>query len=357
MDEALVGEIAGGERLRGVALSALSTIVVGAGAYGFAFGIWRAPEQAIFAAIKLPAVVISVVLVTTLINTMLAWLLRAKLGLRQSAVCILVGMASTSAILGALSPIAIFVALNVTSPDPSLVGMPLTAPRADAANRAAQSLLLFHVGAIAIAGVFGNLRLFALLSRLGGRRDIALRVLAVWLGIELLAGSEISWLYRPFLARPHRALEFMSSEMFEGSFFEEVADACVHALGTFGFVISAVWMLGLVITAWLFLRQDGITVDIEPGARGIAVVADEARFFVPWPRVSGVTSRQSTLLLESAHELVLDVVGAPSKRLLVRPASREARDALASRVEALRSRVPGDGPFRHPATTTPTPRA
>src|SRR5688500_10980316 len=88
MEAALVRRIARGERLGPVVSSALAAIALGAGAYGAAFGIWRAPEQALWSAIKLPGVFVALVLVTVVLNAMLALLLRARIGPRQSAACI-----------------------------------------------------------------------------------------------------------------------------------------------------------------------------------------------------------------------------------------------------------------------------
>jgi len=348
MPETLVSRITSGQHLGGVALGALATIVVGAGAYGFSFGIWRAPEQALYSALKLPALLLALVLVTTFLNAMLAQLLRAPLGLRQSAVCILVGLATTAAILGALSPVSAYMALSVPPPDPTVFGLALQHPRAAAANRAAQSLLLYHVAVIAIAGVLGNLRLYSLLRRIGGRRDIALRVLVAWLAVELLAGSELSWIFRPFLGRPHRAPELVSSEMFEGSFFEEVGEALLNAVGVEGLISVGVIAAVIALSLWRFVRSDGLRVDVEADARGIDVRADEARFFVPWHDVVDVRPRHSTVLLEPTHELVIDVVGAPAARLLVRFETAEPRDELALRVHRLRRRLVGPGPFRQP---------
>jgi len=354
MPETLVSRIVRGERLGGVALGALGTLCLGAAAYGWAFGIWRASEQAVYSMIKMPVLLVSVILATTLLNSMLALLLRAPLGFRQSAVCILVGLATTAAILGALSPISVFISLSVPPPDPLAFGLPLTHPRAQAANRAAQGLLLFHVAVIATAGVLGNLRLFALLRRIGGRRDIALRVLVAWLGAELLVGSQLSWVLRPFLGRPHRSPELVSSEMFMGSFFEEIGEALSHAVGTEG--LLSLGFAGVVFTTmvWFFLRSDGLRVEVRPGPRGLHVEGDEARFFVPWAKVVAVSARPAVVLFEDTHELVLDVVGAPARRLLVRFEAPEPRDLLALRVEALRRRVPGPGPFRQPATVAAT---
>ena len=92
-DAAFVDRLRRGEQLGGVALAAVLTIVLGAGAYGVAFGIWRAPESALYAAIKLPLVLLGVSALTALASAMMAPALRAKLSLRQTVVCIRVSYA------------------------------------------------------------------------------------------------------------------------------------------------------------------------------------------------------------------------------------------------------------------------
>ncbi|MEI6149345.1 MAG: hypothetical protein WCS01_09645, partial [bacterium] len=39
----------------------LAAVMVGSALFGFAFGIWRAPEQALYAAIKMPAMILALV--------------------------------------------------------------------------------------------------------------------------------------------------------------------------------------------------------------------------------------------------------------------------------------------------------
>ena len=45
LDDDLIERISRGDRLGGLALSATRTIVLGAGAYGIAFGLWRFPRR------------------------------------------------------------------------------------------------------------------------------------------------------------------------------------------------------------------------------------------------------------------------------------------------------------------------
>ena len=62
----------------------LGVIVLGAGSYGAAMGWWRAPEQALFVAIKFPLIILLVTAGNALINGMLAPLLGLNLRFRES---------------------------------------------------------------------------------------------------------------------------------------------------------------------------------------------------------------------------------------------------------------------------------
>jgi hypothetical protein len=345
MDSALVARIARGERLGGVAVSATAWIVLGGALYGASFGAWRAPEQALFAAIKLPALLLAVVVSATLMSAMLAMLLRAPLGVRQTAVCVLAGMATTAIVLGALAPAAFALALSVRGPDPSLLGLSLEEPRAASANAYSQAMLLGHVGVIAAAGVIGNLRLHRLLRELTGKRELALRVLLAWLAVELLAGSELSWMARPFLGRPHTPVTFAVDDPLEGSFFDEVGAAMASVLGVGGSVAVAVLAILAALALHLVSRADGLAVEVEV-ARELVVTSGDTRWTLPFDHVYATRVRDAVVLFADTHEVVLDVASGPARRLLVRFESSEQAELLRARVEAARDRTIGPGPFR-----------
>ncbi|MCC6877426.1 MAG: hypothetical protein IT378_24180 [Sandaracinaceae bacterium] len=357
MDEALVSRVARGQGLGKLALSALASLAFGAAAYGLAFGSWRGPEQALYASLKLPLLFAGVVASTTVLNAMLALLLRARLSLAQIGVCLLAGMATTAVILAAMAPVSALLSLAAPPPDPSVLGLPLEDPRAAAANRSAPSLVLYHVGVIAVAGVLGNLRLFALLRRLTGRRETAIALLFTWLAVDLLAGSELSWILRPYLGRPHRPPELFIADAFQGSFFEEIGAAAAHALGPMGIAFALLVVLALAIMVALLLRTDGLRVEVDPQAAGMQVEGGETRFFVPWRDVLAAHSRESTVLFADAFEVVIDLdrgTGSehPARRLVARFETREEAEALRASI-AVRLTTRGAGPFRSSAAGAP----
>jgi hypothetical protein len=191
----------------------VAVIAVGAGLYGAAMGWWRAPEQALFVAVKFPLIILLTTLGNALLNAMLAPLLGLNLTVRQSLHAVLMSFTISAAILGAFAPLIAFMLWNAP---------PLTEPSLSA-RTTYSCIQLAHVTIIAFAGVAGNARLFQLLQRLaGGDRGAAQRVLFAWLAGNLFLGSQLSWILRPFLGSPHLPVQFFRTDAMAGGFFESV---------------------------------------------------------------------------------------------------------------------------------------
>jgi len=189
-----------------------AVIVIGSGLYGAAMGAWRAPLQAAFVAIKFPIAILLTTFGTGMINGMLAPLLGLNLSFRQTTRAVLMSYVIASAILGAFSPIIAF--LVWSSP-------PLNDASANATTTHA-FIKLANVAAIAFAGVAANLRLYQLLRRLSGKTNTARRVLCAWLAMNLLLGSQLVWVLRPFIGSPWLPVQFLRPNAFEGNFYETV---------------------------------------------------------------------------------------------------------------------------------------
>jgi hypothetical protein len=197
------------------ALFNVGVIFLGAGFYGAAMGWWRAPQQALYTAIKFPLILLLTALGNALLNGMLAPLLGLDLRFRQSLLAILMSFTIAAAILGAFSPLIFFIVWNTP---------PLTTE--GATREAAYDFIrLIQVAAIAFAGVAANLRLGQLLRHLSGSATVARRVLVAWLAGNLLLGSQLCWILRPFIGTPDLPLQFLRREAFQGNFFEAVFDA------------------------------------------------------------------------------------------------------------------------------------
>lgn len=201
----------------GRALLHVAVIVAGTGLYGAAMGYWRAPLQAGFVAAKFPLIILLTTLGNGLLNGMLAPLLGMNLGFRQCLQSVLMSHTITAAILGAFSPVMLFVIWNappMSMHDASTYGV----------------IMLTHVALIAFAGTAGNLRLAQLLHRVSGSAAVSRRVLLAWLAGNFLLGSQLSWILRPFIGSPDLPVEFLRHDAFNGNFFETVFRTVQHLI-------------------------------------------------------------------------------------------------------------------------------
>ena len=185
--------------------------VTGAGLYGAAMGWWRDPMQALFVAIKFPLVILLTTLGNALLNAMLAPLLGLNISFRQSLLAVLMSFAITAAILGAFSPLVAFMVWNAPPMTPDVKSTPAYA-----------LIKLTHVVVIAFAGIAGNVRLFQLLTQVGGSKTVARRVLFAWLAVNLFLGSQLTWIARPFIGTPQLPVQFLRDTAFQSNFYEDV---------------------------------------------------------------------------------------------------------------------------------------
>jgi hypothetical protein len=200
----------------------LVVIILGAGCFGATMGWWRAPEQALYVAIKFPLVILLTVAGNTLLNAMLAPLLGLNISLRQSLLAILMSFAIAAAILGAFSPLVGFLVWNAPAMTPAVKSTTTYA-----------LVKLVDVIVIAFAGIAGNLRLFQLLAQLGGSRRTARRVFVAWLAGNLFLGSQLTWIARPFIGSPQLPVAFLRDGALQGNFYENVVDTVIHLLRSF----------------------------------------------------------------------------------------------------------------------------
>jgi hypothetical protein len=190
-------------------------VVLGAAPCGAVMGSWWAPLQSLYAAIKLPLLILVTSLGNGLLNGMLAPLLGLNLSFRQSLTAVLVSFAYAALVLGGLCPVALFLVWNT----------PPLGPDTRMSSPGYALLQLTLVVFIAVAGVVGNVRLLPLLRQVAGRRTTARNVLFAWLGGNLLLGSQVCWVLRPFIWDPGQPVAFLCRQPLRGSFYETVFDA------------------------------------------------------------------------------------------------------------------------------------
>jgi hypothetical protein len=185
-------------------------IVAGASLYGFTIGIWRAPLQSLYTAIKFPLLILLTCAGNGLVNGMLAQVLGSGLSFKQTTLAILMSFAIASVILGSLSPVTLFIWYN--------------APALGSANATAgySLILLTHVLLIAFAGVVANRRLLDLLNKFSGHARTAQAVFFSWLAGNLFLGAQLAWNLRPFIGHPTIAVQFFRDDPLRGNFYEAV---------------------------------------------------------------------------------------------------------------------------------------
>ncbi|HYF34617.1 MAG TPA: hypothetical protein VD994_04950 [Prosthecobacter sp.] len=198
----------------------LLCVCVGGGAYGFSIGLWRAPLQGVFVAVKMPCLIFLTLFVNGLLNGLLAALLGSGLSFRQTLMACLMSFAIFGLIVGSLSPIAIAMALD--APPPGAVE----------AARWYRVILLTHTAIIAFAGVVANGKLLRLLQDFAGSSAAGWRVLLAWLAGNLFVGAQLSYNLRPFFGNPELPVQFVRPDPFHGNFYEAVWTLLLGSLPT-----------------------------------------------------------------------------------------------------------------------------
>lgn len=166
--------------------------VAGTAAFGMVVGSWRDPMQGLYTAIKFPLIVLLTALGNGLLNGMLAPLLGTNISFRQSLLAVLMSFTIAAAVLGACAPLIYFAIWNA----PALANNTATAATTHG------YILMMFVAVIALAGIVANARLLQLLRQLSGSQPSARRTLFAWLAGNLLLGSQLAWILRPFVGSP-----------------------------------------------------------------------------------------------------------------------------------------------------------
>ncbi len=183
-------------------------ITLGCGLYGSIIGFRQGLEMACYVALKLPAIILLTLCVNGLLNGLLGLVLGSEIGLRQSLRFLLTGYAIMGLTLGALSPVILFINLNMPGPsaDGALVGHAAT--------------LLLHTAVIAMAGILAHVRLLSCVREFAATRRAGAHTFMAWILGNLFVGAQISWNLRPFFVSPGLDVEFLRPDPFNGNFYE-----------------------------------------------------------------------------------------------------------------------------------------
>jgi hypothetical protein len=339
-DDALVESLRQGRHLGRVGRSAVTAIALGGAAYGVAFGAWRGPVQALYSAAKLPAVFMAVAVCTVGLGGMFALLLRSRLTWAQTWTCMLVSFAVTAIVLLAMAPAGLAFALLVPPPDPGLVGLAPADPRLASAHATGRALLLMHTAAVAFAGTIGVARLRDVLLGLGLDPSVARRVLTSWIAAQFCVGSQVSWLFRPFLGADEVTPSFLPEHALRGTFFEAIGQAAHSTFGPaapFVLVVAGVVTTGALLQA-LHEESGWSKLDVEIG--GLVVIRGTRRRVLPWTRVAVVSAEDVVVRVELVADETLG-----TERFRTACSSEADAQALSRLISTARLDA-GNGPFR-----------
>lgn len=189
---------------------AVFIITLGTGLFGAAMGLWRAPLQALYTAIKFPLIIFLTTLGTALLNGMLAPLLGLNLRFFQSLAAVVMSFTIFALVLGSFSPLMLFLLWNTPPYESGASTIPYVC------------IQLAQVGIVAFAGIVAHVRLLQLLERLSGNKAVAKRILFAWLGTNLFLGSQLCWILRPLIGSPGLPTQFLRPDAFQGNFYETV---------------------------------------------------------------------------------------------------------------------------------------
>ncbi len=198
--------------------SCLLWTLVGSSVYGASIGIWRAPLQAAYVAIKFPLLIVLVTVGNAFINGMLAQLYGAKISIRQSSLSVLMSFTTASIILLSLSPVSFFLVYSCP---------PMGSEGAESAHRI---IILMNVIIIAFSGIISNINLYRLLHHITGSMAKSKQIIFSWLAVNLLLGGQLSWIMRPFIGTPFAPVQFVRDNALDGNFFESVIESVIILL-------------------------------------------------------------------------------------------------------------------------------
>jgi hypothetical protein len=221
----------------------LLAILAGCAAYGFGLGLWRAPLQGVFVAIKMPLLIFLTLGVNGMINGMLGQLLGSGMSFRQTLMACLMSFAIFGLIVGSLSPIII--AMVMDSPRPGQSG----------ASDWYRLFLLFNTAIIAFAGIVANHKLLKLIQSFSGSSSIGWRTLISWLAGNLFVGAQLSYNLRPFFGNPQLPVQFLRADPFDGNFYEAVWTMLASASGTVTSFVLWLCLLALIVPMFLVFKR------------------------------------------------------------------------------------------------------
>lgn len=200
------------ELLRGVGalpklLALVTVMVAGAALYGAVIGMWRGGQQVIWAALKLPLVLIATAALTMVFNWMTALLWGLRVRFVQVAALSFLALAVAAVVLASLVPVAWL--YTVSAPEVSLY------------ERTTHNLLyLLHTLLVGVSGLVGTVTLWRALEVCSNHRRQARRIYWTWLVTFAVVGGEVAWALRPFVGSIYYPVAFLRDDALDGNVYE-----------------------------------------------------------------------------------------------------------------------------------------
>jgi hypothetical protein len=216
---ALLDEVVAGRGLGRTLATLVLVMTAGSALYGGVLGSWRAPVQALNAAVKLPLVLLATSGLTMLLNWMLAVLMGVKATFAQVTALTLLALAVAAVVLASLAPVALLFTLSAPPPSTD-------------ARTAHNLLYLLHTAFIAGAGLAGTATLRSAVDRICADPSRSRRLRAAWIAAFAFVGGEVAWALRPFVGSVYFPVVFLRDDALEGNMYEFIFISILpHLLG------------------------------------------------------------------------------------------------------------------------------
>lgn len=217
-------------------LVCIITIIVGCGLYGLTLGIWRSPMMGLYVGVKFPLLIFLTLGCNGFLNGVVGMLLGSGLGFRQSILALLMSYSIFALILGSLSFVTLFFAINAPSPD------------SENAKVAHSCIMLLHVLLIAYAGVASNHHLLRCLKSYCPSVRAASLTLFSWLAGNAFMGAQFSWILRPFFGSPGLDVSFLREDPMNGTFYGAVYKTLQTLLNEAGISLAQIFIIFVIIS-------------------------------------------------------------------------------------------------------------
>jgi hypothetical protein len=203
----LLRDIVVGHRLRGHLLMLTLVMMTASAPYGAVLGLWRSPLMSLYAAIKLPFLLVGTSVVTMSFNWVIARAFSVRLTFMQVAVLTVGALAAASLVLASLTPIAWL--------------FTVCAPQATEDARATHNLLFVtHTALISACGIVGSRTLWQTLVSVSGKGRGAVGTYVAWLVMFGFVAGELGWLLRPFVGSIYFPVAFLRGDSLDRNVYE-----------------------------------------------------------------------------------------------------------------------------------------